>query len=65
MLLMHLFVYFSRVNFCPFSLPLGVSGCWLLCNNLIITPPPKPRVGFFKISLKYSTSGLVMVSIRR
>ena len=24
----HLFVYFARVNFCPFSLPLGVRG-WL------------------------------------
>ena len=27
-LLVHLFVYFARVNFCPFSLPLGVGG-WL------------------------------------
>ena len=26
-LLVHLFVYFARVNFCPFSLPLGVRGC--------------------------------------
>ena len=24
-LFVHLFVYFARVNFCPFSLPLGVS----------------------------------------
>ena len=28
MLLMHLFVYFVRVSFCHFSLPLGVGG-WL------------------------------------
>ena len=27
-LLVHLFVYFARVNFYPFSLPLGVRG-WL------------------------------------
>ena len=27
-LLMHLFVYFARVDFCPSSLPLGV-GVWL------------------------------------
>ena len=25
---LHLFVYFARVRFCPFSLPLGVGG-WL------------------------------------
>ena len=24
MLLVHLFVYFARVSFCPFTLPLGV-----------------------------------------
>ena len=28
MLLVHLFVYFACTDFCPFSLPLGVSG-WL------------------------------------
>ena len=27
-LLVHLFVYFARVSFCPFSLPLGVRD-WL------------------------------------
>ena len=28
MLLVHVFVYFACVNFCPFSLPLGFRG-WL------------------------------------
>ena len=37
MLLVHfLFVYFARVNFCPFSLPLGVRG-WL--RLLIVVLP--------------------------
>ena len=31
MLLVHLFVYFAQVGFCPFSFPLGVGGWqWLV-----------------------------------
>ena len=35
LLLVHLFVCFARVNFCPFSFPLGVSG-WLRLQNVAL-----------------------------
>ena len=34
--LVHLFVYFARVNFCPFSLPVGARGwLWLMIVALL------------------------------
>ena len=45
MLLVHLFVYFTRVNLCPFSLPLGVGG-WLW---LVIMALPGLFINVFEI----------------
>ena len=43
MLLVHLFVCFVRVSFCPFSLPLGVEG-WL---RFVIVAYPDLSINFF------------------
>ena len=46
MLLVHLFVCFARICFCPFSLPLGVEG-WL--RFVIVANPGH----FYQLLLQY------------
>ena len=57
MLLVHLFVCFARVCFCPFSLPLGVDG-W---PRFVIVAYPGPFYSLFyqhKTGLrKYGSTG--------
>ena len=51
-LLMHLFLCFARVSFCPFSLPLGVGG-WL---RFLIVALPAP---FYLLFCSFSKEGEV------
>ena len=51
MLIVHVFVCFARVSFCPFSLPLGVRG-WL--RFVIVTLP-----GLF---INFDKHNLVLIS---
>ena len=63
-LLVRLFVYFVRVNFCPFSLPLGFRG-WLqfvivallgLFYLLLYSLRPKCRTDFSRLYFNFSSA---------
>ena len=56
MLLVHLFVCFTRICFCPFSLPLGVEG-WLRIV-IVAYPGPFSYLLFHQIVVKNLQTGI-------